>query len=456
MNIRFLFALLSLVMALTASASVEFTGLTRELYDTVPERSTGINHIYVIYDTNGVGMTYTADTDNPVTWYTFDQSTIGSPQEITVEHDGRLTTLNQVLPNVGYIIEEGTSRLYLWLVDYSDYRFSLNSVNVASDGDCGSTTLNIDGFGPEIPYCTLTGVRKVINRDIKIKYNNLVWSLDEGEGEEEIEPEWVERPMTDSLASLRPAVALPAPTTNTTFTVCGDRFLRFWGEEVCVESNEYYTAAIDVRCVITQTSEKHDNEIKTGSEGTLGGSAPCTITFAAYCTDAVMHREWQMSNDYNFSTLDLRLNQEVVAPLFEDAGTTYWRFYATNADGTCEYYSDIYTVSIGESELICPNVFTPGSSEGVNDIWKVSYRSIIDFHCTIFNRWGNVITELKHPSEGWDGKYKGKLVPAGVYFYVINAKGSDGKNYKLSGDINIIRYKRVDHGGGDDPVVSHE
>ena len=30
----------------------------------------------------------------------------------------------------------------------------------------------------------------------------------------------------------------------------------------------------------------------------------------------------------------------------------------------------------------------------------------------------------------------------GVYYYVIEARGADGKNYKLKGDINIIRYKQ--------------
>ena len=48
------------------------------------------------------------------------------------------------------------------------------------------------------------------------------------------------------------------------------------------------------------------------------------------------------------------------------------------------------------------------------------------------------MTSFKDPSMGWDGKYKGKYVPAGVYYYVINAVGSDGRKYKLSGDINII------------------
>ena len=45
------------------------------------------------------------------------------------------------------------------------------------------------------------------------------------------------------------------------------------------------------------------------------------------------------------------------------------------------------------------------------------------------------------PSAGWDGNYKGKLVPPGVYFYVIQAKGSDGQEYELKGHINILRAK---------------
>ena len=66
----------------------------------------------------------------------------------------------------------------------------------------------------------------------------------------------------------------------------------------------------------------------------------------------------------------------------------------------------------------------------------------MQFHCWIFNRWGNKIIEFSDPSQGWDGRYRGKLVDTGVYYYVIEARGADGKNYKLKGDINIIRYKQ--------------
>ncbi|MDE6488825.1 MAG: gliding motility-associated C-terminal domain-containing protein, partial [Paramuribaculum sp.] len=58
----------------------------------------------------------------------------------------------------------------------------------------------------------------------------------------------------------------------------------------------------------------------------------------------------------------------------------------------------------------------------------------------IFNRWGVKVAEFHDPALGWDGRYNGKLAPAGVYYYVIKAVGSDNKKYNLSGDINIVRY----------------
>ena len=88
----------------------------------------------------------------------------------------------------------------------------------------------------------------------------------------------------------------------------------------------------------------------------------------------------------------------------------------------------------------CPNAFSPQASVGINDEWKVSYRSIVEFNCWIFNRWGAEVCHLTDPSQGWDGKYKGKYVKPGTYFYVIEARGSDGVEYNLKGDINILNY----------------
>ena len=449
--------------ALALNAQIAFTGASRDVYEEEPATNTGLNKIYVLYNADGVGMTFTADTENPVKWYVYGEGGGGYAEELEgVHYDGLTSSIDQVLPNKGYIIEEGTSRLYVWVADYSVSRLQLNGVSVESDGDCGSVTLNLDGSGRDVVYYTINGVRKTMDRELTISFNNLVWqdgnkadSGEEDEDEEDIvvvDPGWVETLVQEKQESFKPAIAFPAPTMNTSFTVSGDKFLKFWGEEVSCESNYYTTAAIDVRTIVVQEDERHDNEKKIGGSETLGGSAPAHISFTAYCTDAVVHKEWQMSRESDFSNPELRLNQEAIDQVFEDAGTTYWRFYATNAEGTCEWYSDTYTVNIGESELVCPNVFSPGSSEGVNDVWKVSYRSIVKFHCTIFNRWGNKIIELNEPFEGWDGTYHGKQVPAGVYYYVLEAEGSDGIKYKKSGDINIIRYRRIDRGGTADDV----
>ena len=101
-----------------------------------------------------------------------------------------------------------------------------------------------------------------------------------------------------------------------------------------------------------------------------------------------------------------------------------------------------------------PNAFSPGTSPGVNDEFRVVYKSLVKFSCWIFNRWGQLLYHWTDPAQGWDGKKGGKYVSPGVYFYVIEAEGSDGIKYKKKGDINILRPKTIndqinpDEGGG--------
>lgn len=210
-------------------------------------------------------------------------------------------------------------------------------------------------------------------------------------------------------------------------------------------SSQYYSPnAVGVNTSAVQTnsgqdSENDSNQIKTDIEG-LGGSAPVDVSFKAFVTDAVVHYEWQMALDEEFENLIYRIYEQDFDYTFTEEGTTYIRFVGSNSDGSCEAYGETYLVTVGSSLLKVPNAFSPGD-DGINDIWKVSYRSLIEFECWIFDRQGHEIFHFEDPSLGWDGKYKGKQVKPGVYFYVIQAKGADGVKYKKSGDINILRYK---------------
>ena len=79
----------------------------------------------------------------------------------------------------------------------------------------------------------------------------------------------------------------------------------------------------------------------------------------------------------------------------------------------------------------------------MNDEFRVVYKSLVKFSCWIFNSWGQVLYHWTDPAKGWDGKKGGKYVSPGVYYYVIEAEGSDGIIYKKKGDINIFRPKTI-------------
>ena len=90
------------------------------------------------------------------------------------------------------------------------------------------------------------------------------------------------------------------------------------------------------------------------------------------------------------------------------------------------------------------------NGDGVNDEWRVAYKSIERYQCIIQNRWGRTVFKSTDPGKGWDGTIGGRLAAEGTYYYVIVAYGTDKfpethrkagqqTKYKLSGDINLFR-----------------
>lgn len=426
-------SIISLMICGTLNAAISFSGATHKVITEKPDVTTGLNNIYVLNSLNGTQMVYTATTSAPVTWYKYSNLGGGYAEEVAgVKQSGKTYTLNLTgSGDMGYIIEEGSNRYYCWVVDYSLHQLYLSSLGFASQQDCDMTELMFTGKADRIIYYTINGQAKELNRDIRLSY----YTLEYNESTENYDQVLSEK----SFSYLNSAMRTTAPLCDTEFTLSGDKYLKEWGIKQSITSELFNTNAVEAKTSATQTARENDNEQK--DETPLGGSAPCEIEFKAVCTDAAIFQEWQMSSDGEFENITMRINEPITTYTFREYGTTYVRFVASNAAGSCNYYSDTYEVSVGESRLECPNAFSPDASEGVNDEWKVSYKSIISFECHIFNRWGVKVAELTDPSQGWDGKHNGKFVPSGVYYYVIKAEGSDGKKYNLNGDINIIKYK---------------
>jgi gliding motility-associated-like protein len=57
----------------------------------------------------------------------------------------------------------------------------------------------------------------------------------------------------------------------------------------------------------------------------------------------------------------------------------------------------------------------------------------------IFNQWGVKVFETNDYTAGWDGTYKGKPQPVGVYVYVATLQLTDNTTVTKKGTLNLIR-----------------
>jgi gliding motility-associated-like protein len=90
------------------------------------------------------------------------------------------------------------------------------------------------------------------------------------------------------------------------------------------------------------------------------------------------------------------------------------------------------------STITIPNAFSP-NGDGINDLFSPETENLKSYSCTIFNRWGNQVFNSDEVSRSWDGKYNGCECPEGVYYYIIEANGLDGKQYRQSGFVMLMR-----------------
>ncbi len=75
-----------------------------------------------------------------------------------------------------------------------------------------------------------------------------------------------------------------------------------------------------------------------------------------------------------------------------------------------------------------PNFFTP-DGDNKNDVWAPKNMDYFpNIEVIIYDRYGRVVVRLDQVTS-WDGKYDGKELPSGDYWYVVNANDKDKQQY---------------------------
>jgi gliding motility-associated-like protein len=435
-----------LFLTLPVCAQYEVTGGTGKPWE---EKNTYYRiQVYLLNGLSDAEISYTSDSEGAHQWYKYNTKT-SEAVAIPCLQTGKKSTITGISDGFGYFVglnqpsdfpDDPSATSYIWIIDYSRYLPSLISLNVEETEDkCAILKLIARVEAAPLTYHVYSGATVSLPREYHLKYNTLEWNEDLLM----FDTKEIDEPQTGAITTM----LIDAPLQNTTFKLTGDRYAAHFGLEKNVESSVYEAIKVEAHAVMEIISSG-DN----AGEQNAGGSelqAPVDIKFTAYANDPVAAMYiWQIVKidpDTKDSTAVGKYTEytanKPITHTFRESGTYVAQLDVSNSRFNCSDNSQSFPIFIGDSNLILPNAFSPGSSIGSNDEYRVSYKSLISFKASIYNRWGNLLYHWEDPAKGWDGKVNGKYVPTGVYFIVVEAKGADGKSYTKSKDINVLRTK---------------
>ena len=118
--------------------------------------------------------------------------------------------------------------------------------------------------------------------------------------------------------------------------------------------------------------------------------------------------------------------------------TTYTMTVRDNQSCTS---SDNVVITVLPYCLKVMDAFTP-NGDGQNDTWVVTNNGgscTKQVYVTVFNRYGNIVYKDDNYANKWDGRYDGKPVADGTYYYVITYRLINGASVTVKGDVTILR-----------------
>ncbi|WP_085535283.1 T9SS type B sorting domain-containing protein [Massilibacteroides vaginae] len=389
--------------------------------------------VYLVYGMSGVEIGYSSSSSSHQ-WFRYKSKALEA-EPVTAQQNGTTSVISNPEEGYGYFVKETSGfTKYVWLIDYSKYKAELNNLRVSGiKDDCGQVKLEGDGKLEPMYYYTPRGTKMELVRLFELKYNT------EELRQDDLSTTIIPIQKTDTIKGYPFGRNISAPYTDTEFTLKGDMFARHFNMEQQVTSEWYTTTALLV-AVDTTYIDNGDGGAKILEDGIF--SAPLDVRFTAVANEPVANAfTWKI-----YSKTDPLQNPAIyrgseVEHLFDREGTFAIELQVLDRTGQCETVLSDYEITISEFYWDAPNVFSPGASPGINDEFKIRYKSITSFKGWIFNRWGNEMFYWTNPDLGWDGKKGGKYVAPGVYFYILEAKGSDGKTHKKKGSISILRSK---------------
>ncbi len=214
---------------------------------------------------------------------------------------------------------------------------------------------------------------------------------------------WWDSSVGGNLLGIGNSLTTPALEQTTTY------YANVVSASGCANLSNRFAAQVEVMppSTIDLTSDAENNEIIIGQR----------VRFDAF-PDDYRHYEFFL----NGNSVQSDTQSHYVTTSLSDGDTVS---VLAIDDGQCHTNRDTIIIKVRE----IANAFTP-DGDGVND------RFLKGKELIILNRWGQ---ELYEGTDGWDGKYDGKEVSPGTYFFIVTIKDATDKDRVEKGAVLLIR-----------------
>ena len=416
-NKAFILLLTTLCTLALPAGAESFVTPTSVTTPFVISQAEGVNRIYVFESINDAQLTAPAMAD----WYAFPDLTTPVATAMTAIYPDDATT---------YLVVMGTQRDTVAVFDYSHYRLAGKPFRAMLTCETSTLVLDVD----DMIYIDLTGLPHSVERNITLQYTHYERDSVSWTPNEKTQDLTINHPRTINLGH-----KLLAPTQ---IDLEGDQFAdHFYGtpDLLRIEKDSVQAVAIDFipRSYTLLRGSERENEVeRVIDESKLEGSAPLNILFKANASPLATVFLWEITRSSNILTSRTETETRYQ---FDQSGNYEVKLHVTNDFG-CECDTTFH-VSAKESMLAVPNVFTP-NGDGINDEFRVAYRSIRTFSMAVFDRWQHEVYSSNDPSRGWNGTINGRPAAESAYTYIVEAVGTDGVKYKKKGIVNLLRGKK--------------
>jgi gliding motility-associated-like protein len=312
--------------------------------------------------------------------------------------------------SIGIVAAGGTPRYhFLWS---GPFAFQSNSQNI-SNVFPGTYTLNLsDSLGCSkdsiIKLNSIIAIKAIASNDTLVCPNTIV-VITGTNSVGAINYQWFLKPdLTHSVANT-PSLAIPNIADNGNFVLVVTSSVQGCFDKDSVSISIFPETSIDAGPT---------HIIPVYSTVTIGGNPTSYGNVSFSWTPAFSLNDPTIANPVASNTIDIT-------------------YTVTTVDQNGCILSDTMQVLL-YPQIIIPNGFSP-NGDGKNDKWIIDYLDQFpDNTVEVYNRWGEQLFLSKGYNVPFDGRFHGKDLPVGTYYYVINLN-HPAYPKALTGPLTIFR-----------------